>query len=55
MVTAELVKLARREALEEAARIVDQHPHLPDADSGCLDAQGCCEMMAAQIRALADE
>lgn len=42
----------RREAIEECARLVDQHPFADDGPPGCEDAQGCCEVMAAQIRAL---
>jgi hypothetical protein len=49
----ELVDRAVRDAIEDAARIADHHPHLPGADPNCLDAQGCCEMIAGQIRDLA--
>lgn len=45
----------RREAIEAAATIVRQHPFAEDASEGCADAQGCCEMIEAQIRALLDE
>ena len=54
MSTGELVRAARREALEEAARLVEHHPFADDAGPDCMDSQGCCEMIAAQIRALAE-
>ena len=46
------VERARNAALDEAARLVDHHPFADDADEGCRDSQGCCEALAAQIRAL---
>jgi hypothetical protein len=35
--------------IAKAASIADAHPHLPDADADCLDAQGCCEAIAGTI------
>ena len=43
---------ARNDALDDAARLVEHHPFADDADEDCRDSQGCCEHMAAQIRAL---
>jgi hypothetical protein len=59
--TAALVAIAaaraegRRETIEECARVVGHHPFADDASEVCMDAQGCCETMEEQIRALAGQ
>jgi hypothetical protein len=41
-------------AVARAASIAGAHPHKPDADSDCLDAQGCCEAIAGEIGELVE-
>jgi hypothetical protein len=48
----DLIDKAVAQAIDDAAGIADNHPHQPDADPGCVHAQGCCEVIAQQIREL---
>jgi hypothetical protein len=45
----------RARAIEAAARVAEHHPYREGAGPGCEDAEGCCEEIAGDIRALAAE